>query len=78
MDNKNIIEAVISILKKQIEDLEQQNHILETTATNRESNAFFKKGTKKLAEFFYSKGYLIISLDTNVSEHYKLGKLISI
>jgi hypothetical protein len=76
MDNKNIIDAAISILKKQIEDLEQQNHILETTATNRKSNAFFKKGTKKLAEFFFSKGYLIISLDTNVSEHYKLGKLI--
>ena len=76
MDNKNIIDAAISILKKQIEDLEQQNHISETIVTNRGINTFIKKGTKKLAEYFYSKGYLIVSLDTDVSEHYKLGKLI--
>ncbi len=76
MDNKISLEATISILKKQIEDLEQQNRILEITVANRENNDFFKKGTKKLAEFFYSKGYLIISLDTDVSKHYKLGKLI--
>ncbi len=76
MDNKISLEATISILKKQIEELEQQNRILEITVANRENNDFFKKGTKKLAEFFYSKGYLIISLDTDVSKHYKLGKLI--
>ena len=76
MDNKIVFEAAISILKKQIDDLEQQNHTLETTIANKESNAFFKKGTKKLAEFFCSKGYLIVSLEKDVSKHYKLGKLI--
>ena len=77
MDNKIIFEAAISVLKKQIEDhFEQQNQTMQTALQNLKNNDYFKGGTKKLAEFFYSKGYLIISLDTDVSKHYNLGKLI--
>ena len=66
----------IGIIKKQLADLESRRMALDIAESNKAANPYFRKGTRKLAEFFYSKGYLIVGLEDGVGKNYPLAKQI--
>ncbi len=69
-------EKAVAIIKNQLDEMETKCQLCCIAQSNKEANAYFKKGTRKLAEFFYSKGYLIVDLETGVGSHYQLAKQI--
>ena len=76
MEEADKIEILVEELQNELKCLQDRQNSLRIVKEHRDANPYFKKGTRRLAEFFYSKGFLIVDYGKDVSEHYKLGKQI--
>ena len=76
MEELEQISIVIETMQKELELLKHRQASLRVAKENREKNPYFKGSTRKLADFFYSKGYLIVEYCDKVSENYSLAKQV--
>lgn len=68
-----VLDKAITLIESQLNALKSGK----TAISNKEKNKYFsRKGTRRLAGFFWNKGYLIVSLEEDVSKHYQLAKQI--
>ena len=73
----DMLSREMDMLGMEIESLKERASLLRAMQNNRDENPYFrKKGTRRLAEFFYDKGFLIVSYKENVGKHYQLAKHI--
>ena len=76
MEESAKIGILVEELQNELERLKDRRNSLRIAKEHRDENPYFKKGTRRLAEFFYSKGFLIVDYGKDVGEHYQLGKQI--
>ena len=76
MEESEKIGILVEELQNELERLKDRRNSLRIAKEHRDENPYFKKGTRHLAEFFYSKGFLIVDYGKDVGEHYQLGKQI--
>lgn len=76
MEESDKIGLLVEELQNELERLKDRQNSLRIAKEYRDENPYFQKGTRCLAEFFYSKGFLIVDYKKDVGEHYQLGKQI--